>query len=306
MNVSTKIKKKQKIVKSEPPRGAPIYKPKSPHWAFLTGKHKINNNSTITDTYHLLLDVSASGLQYVEGQSIGVLAPGKDVLGKPHKLRLYSIASSRHGEQKNQATIALTVKRYFVLQQEKVIIHRGVGSNYLIDLSVGDKIAITGPVGKEFALPTDPTTDLIFFATGTGIAPFRGFLQYIFRDLGGWQGEIYLFFGAKFADELLYCNQINQDLRGYLSQIHFFSACSREQKNSQNQRLYVSDILQQQSETVFELFSRKNTAVYICGIRDMRKSIEKTVDDIFRWKNSCWGSRLTTLKQEGRWNVDVY
>jgi benzoyl-CoA 2,3-dioxygenase component A len=66
--------------------------------------------------------------------------------GRPHDIRLYSIASSRDGEKRNANNVSLTVKRA----------EGGVASNYLCDLKVGDKVQVTGPFGATFLMPNDP------------------------------------------------------------------------------------------------------------------------------------------------------
>ena len=84
----------------------------------------------------------------LEGQSIGIVPPGARPDGKPHDIRLYSIASARDGEKRNANNVSLTVKRT----------EGGVASNYLCDLKVGDKVQVTGPFGATFLMPNDPST----------------------------------------------------------------------------------------------------------------------------------------------------
>ena len=118
-------------------------------------------------------------LPYRPGQSVGILIPGIDPLtGKPHKLRLYSVASVSAGDYGDRQTVSLCVVRHFwdnPKTGEKNV--PGLASNYLCDLKKGDRVTMTGPVGKHFLLPEDvQSRDLIFVATGTGIAPYRGML----------------------------------------------------------------------------------------------------------------------------------
>merc|ERR1711904_543983 len=121
----------------------------------------------------------------------GVISPGPDKTGKtPAAVRLYSIASSAVGDNENEKTVSLCVKRVVELDGKfanrevgedkpdkagtnfpKNKVYRGVASNYICDLNVGDEVLITGPVGTEMLLPQDPDSVLIMLATGTGIAP---------------------------------------------------------------------------------------------------------------------------------------
>jgi ferredoxin--NADP+ reductase len=88
-----------------------IYKPKSP----FVGK-VISNDSLVSEggtgiVQHIVFDLSEGDLHYVEGQSIGIIPEGEDENGKPHKLRLYSIASTRHGDRMDDKTVSLCVRQ---------------------------------------------------------------------------------------------------------------------------------------------------------------------------------------------------
>merc|ERR1711907_599230 len=86
-------------------------------------------------------------------------------------------------------------------------VYRGVCSNHICDMNVGDDVMITGPTGAEMLLPEDPEANIIMLATGTGIAPFRSFLRYLFHDKaskGKFQGVAWLFLGVPFKNSLLY------------------------------------------------------------------------------------------------------
>src|SRR5205085_12233337 len=125
----------------------------------------------------------------VEGQSIGVLPPGQDANGKPHKLRLYSIASPAIGDDGNGKTLSICVKRAITVDPETGKEYQGVCSTFLCDLKVGDTSKLTGPVGKAFTMPDKPNANLIMVATGTGIAPFRAFLSKRYNQLKHEQGQ---------------------------------------------------------------------------------------------------------------------
>ena len=115
----------------------------------------------------MILDFGGAVFPVLEGQSIGIVAPGADKDGKPHKIRLYSVASPREGEKSGANNLSLTVKRE----------GDGVCSNYICDLKKGDSVQVTGPFGATFLMPDDPSANILMICTGTGSAPFRGFTE---------------------------------------------------------------------------------------------------------------------------------
>src|SRR5262249_41762506 len=153
-------------------------------------------------------DLSELDFRFLEGQSLGVLPPGVDERGRPHKLRLYSIASTRLGDDGRGTSVSLCVKRVLDRDPTTGLEHRGVASHYLCDLRPGDEVQVTGPAGKTFLLPDNPGTDLILVATGTGIAPFRAFLHRLYGELPRWTGTVWLFFGVRTEAECLYRDEL--------------------------------------------------------------------------------------------------
>lgn len=151
-------------------------------------------------------------LPYAEGQSIGIVADGTDEKGNPHKLRLYSIASSAPGDYGDGNTVSLCVKRLIYEDDEGKEV-RGVCSNYICDLKEGADVKITGPVGQALLLPKDPKANIIMLATGTGIAPFRSFLWRFFfekHDDYKFDGNAWLFMGVPTTSALLYDNEFKK------------------------------------------------------------------------------------------------
>lgn len=119
---------------------------------------KVVSNTTLTgpddgEVCHVVFEHEGK-LPYAEGQSIGIIADGEDEKGNPHKLRLYSIASSAPGDYGDGKTISLCVKR-LIYENEKGEEVKGVCSNYICDLKEGTDVKITGPVGQALLLPKD-------------------------------------------------------------------------------------------------------------------------------------------------------
>ncbi|HRP70981.1 MAG TPA: ferredoxin-NADP reductase, partial [Turneriella sp.] len=121
----------------------------------------------------------------------------------------------------------LVVKRFVAPHKDTGKTFRGVASNYLCDLKVGDEVLLTGPAGRKFALPTPEEIHrpYIFIATGTGIAPFRGFLQRLYKHTPHFNSPVYLLFGVKTEKELLYHDEFTEYKN---PNFHYLKALSRE------------------------------------------------------------------------------
>lgn len=157
-----------------------LYRPNSPLVTKCIYNELIVGEGAPGETNHVIFNHDGN-LKYLEGQSIGVMAPGLDAKGKPHKVRLYSIASTQHGDFGDDKTISLVVKR-LVYEDEEGNEVKGVCSNHICDLKPGDDVAVSGPVGTAMLMPTDPNATIIMLATGTGIAPFRSFMRRAFAE----------------------------------------------------------------------------------------------------------------------------
>lgn len=234
---------------------------------------------------HLVLDVGGTPLAgtFLPGQSFGVIPPGVDERGRPHKVRLYSIASPSWGEDGGGLHLSTTPKRLIderVPQRpgDDAEDHRlflGVCSNYLCDLRPGDAVQISGPNGRRFLLPEDPSAhDYLFLATGTGIAPFRGMLlELLQRPQGPVPSRIELLMGAPYSTDLLYDDLFRKLAEAYPN-FHYHTAISRE--SHQPGRVsgrYVADCLLEQREHFVPLLTGSRTLIYLCGILGMKVTV---------------------------------
>ncbi|HEY9721532.1 MAG TPA: ferredoxin-NADP reductase, partial [Oscillatoriaceae cyanobacterium] len=155
-----------------------------------------------------------------------------------------------------------------------------------------------------FLLPEDPAANLLMIATGTGLAPFRGFLR--MRDVmpKRGRGRAFLVFGAQTSSDLLYQDEIARHL-GH-PEDHLTYALSREQKNATGGRMYVGDRLAELAEQLWPLVEAKNLYVYVCGIKGMEKSIEDVLGAMAARAGLDWAAHKAELVAEKRWMVETY
>ena len=187
----------------------------NPAIATVTGNLRITDAQAELDVRHIVLDFGLVRFPFLEGQSFGVTPPGTGPDGNPHTMRLYSIASARDGERPNTNNLSLSVKR-IVEGRPDGSVFRGVASNWLCDLSPGDTIPVVGPFGATFLMPDDPEAELLMVCTGTGVAPFRGFTHRRRRTMPHARGKLFLFFGARSAQELPYFGPLQKYLKSQL------------------------------------------------------------------------------------------
>lgn len=108
-----------------------LFPPKNPTTATVVGNFNCTEAGFESETHHVVLEFGSMPFPVLEGQSIGIIPPGVDALGKPHHARQYSAASPRNGERPGYNNLALTVKRVTVDHDGNPV--RGVASNYVCD-----------------------------------------------------------------------------------------------------------------------------------------------------------------------------
>lgn len=301
--------------KKKPHSNVPVntYKPKTPFMGTVTENYSLLTDGAIGRVQHITFDLAGGEpqLEYVEGQSIGIIPEGNDANGKPHKLRLYSIASTRHGDSYNDSTVSLCVRQLEYKNEAGEQIY-GVCSSYLCDIEPGTKVKITGPVGKEMLLPEDEDANIIMLATGTGIAPMRTYLRRMFeskeRKANGWsfKGKAWLFMGAPKTANLLYDDDFNNYLKEYPDNFRYTKAISREEQNSKGGRMYIQDRVSEHADEIFAMIEDPKTHVYMCGLRGMEPGIDEAMSAAAAAKGLDWKELRPQLKKADRWHVETY
>lgn len=249
-----------------------IYSPKDPTVATIVENYIVTKESSPNFVRHITFDISNTDLvdRVRVGQSVGILPPGKDENGRDHKLRLYSVSSPTSGENGEKHLISTTVKRDITEFNDKIYL--GVASNYLADLKPGDKVKMTGPSGRRFLLPENQKDfNYIFFATGTGIAPFRGMIKELFEE-GDFRNECVLVFGCPYRTDLLYPDFFEKMNKEY-DHFHYLKCISREARRPDGTKYYVQTTLIDERKLLSSILEKENTLIYICGMKGMESGI---------------------------------
>mmetsp|Transcript_50687 Transcript_50687/g.105518 ORF Transcript_50687/g.105518 Transcript_50687/m.105518 type:complete len:409 (-) Transcript_50687:67-1293(-) len=315
-----------------------LFTPKAPYQAKVVPNQK--HPQTLTEdtgdanweTTHVTFDHDGK-VPYIEGQSIGVIAPGPDKKGEtPARIRLYSIASSAVGDDETSKTVSLCVKRVVEVDgkfanrevgedkpdkagtafpENKV--YRGVCSNHICDLSVGDDVMITGPTGAEMLLPEDPEANIVMLATGTGIAPMRAYCRYLFNDKVAAEGDgrkfkglAWLFMGVPYSKSLLYDDEHQEYISKYPDQFRYDYAISREQKNAAGQKMYIQTKMAEYAEELWELMQDEKTHIYMCGLKGMESGMAECFTPIAEKYGKDWAEFAKAMKKADRYHVEVY
>jgi ferredoxin--NADP+ reductase len=221
---------------------------------------------------HIEIDVSGTPLvgHCWPGQSLGVIPPGLDAHGKLHKVRLYSLASPLAGCDGAGKVYAITVKRSIDEHWDDHSLFLGVASNYLCDRKPGDRITLTGPAGKRFVLPMDVNKhEYLFFATGTGIAPYRGMLIDLLSM--GCTSKITLIMGSPYSTDLIY-HEFFLSLAEKHRNFTYLTAISREKTDGQA-GMYVQDRLRVNRDQLLPQLASERNLIYICGLAGMELGI---------------------------------
>lgn len=249
-----------------------IYTPKDPVEVPIVENYVCTRESSPNFVRHVTFDISGTDLEgHVRvGQSVGILPPGENERGRAHKLRLYSVSSPTKGEGGRSSLISTTVKRT-IEELEDNSLYLGVCSNFLADLSPGDTVRMTGPSGRRFLLPENSGDfNYVMFATGTGIAPFRGMVMEMMEE--GMEKEIVLVFGCPYRTDLLYTDYF-EPLSEEKEHFHYLPHVSREERRPDGSKKYVQTCLWDYDKLLDPLLRREDTLLYICGLKGMEAGI---------------------------------
>ncbi|GAA3911908.1 NADPH-dependent assimilatory sulfite reductase flavoprotein subunit [Gibbsiella dentisursi] len=219
---------------------------------------------------------------------------------RPLTPRLYSIASSQ-AENEDEVHITVGVVRYEIDGRPRA----GGASSFLADrLEEDGEVRVFIEHNENFRLPANPDTPVIMIGPGTGIAPFRAFMQQ--READGATGKNWLFFGnPHFTEDFLYQVEWQRYVTdGLLSRIDL--AWSRDQQH----KVYVQDKLREQGAEVWR-WIQEGAHIYVCGDANrMAKDVENTLLELVAEHGGMDTEQadefLSELRLERRYQRDVY
>lgn len=276
-----------------------LYTVSNPIQAKVTGNFRLTEAGASADVRHLVLDFGGNHFPVLEGQTIGILPPGRDVQGKSHFIRLYSVASPREGERPGYNNLALTVKRVTEDHEGRPV--GGVASNYLCDLNLGDTVQVTGPYGSAFLMPNHPGSSLLMVCTGTGSAPMRAMTERRRRRIAMKEGgELMLFFGARAPAELPYFGPLKKLPTSFIDINLAFS------RDPQTPRHYVQDLIRERQEKVARLLQDPDCYVYVCGLKAMEAGVLEAFQHCCERAGVEWPALRRTLLEAGRLHIETY
>ena len=267
-----------------------LYTLAHPITAVVQGNYRLTGPGSDADVRHVILNFGAQPMPVLEGQSIGILAPGAGADGRPHLPRLYSVSSPRDGERPHFNNLSLTVKRE----------SGGVCSNYVCDLKIGDEVKVIGPFGATFLLPGDAEAKLLMICTGTGSAPFRAFTMRRQRENMDAKGTLTLVFGARSPEDLPYFGPLTKVPDTFLHKLFAFSRVPDAPK------AYVQDQIRLVADKVADLLRDPKGHVYICGKKAMEQGVEQAFADVARRSGFDWATTKAEMRASGRYHVETY
>lgn len=276
------------------------------HGGFITGLADISDNAALKD---LAGDKAKVNALVASAQVVDVLKrfptalTAEQLIGllRPLTPRLYSIASAQ-SEVEEEVHLTVGVVRY---PQEDGTVRSGAASSYLADRLIEDgEVRVFVEHNDNFRLPQNPDTPVIMVGPGTGIAPFRAFMQE--REAQGAEGKNWLFFGnPHFTQDFLYQVEWQRYVKsGLLSKISL--AFSRDQAN----KIYVQDRLREAGQELYQ-WLEAGAHFYVCGdANKMAKDVQEALLDVIAEHGHKSREEaeeyLSELRRAKRYQRDVY
>lgn len=252
----------------------------------------------------LLIDDPA--FRFMPGQSIGVVVPGPHPLGNAYHMRRYSIASGRPVDPAGEGVeIELLVRRCFYVDEVNGERYPGIASNFLCDAGPGERITVTGPYRSPFRIPDDRSANLLMIGTGTGVAPFRAFVQAVYRREGGWDGQVRLYYGARNGMDLLYGNDAEGDLANYYDEPTFKAFRALISRPLASEADSLAAAVADHAAEIWDLMRAPGTHVFVAGLGKVAERFDQVMQTA-AGSPQAWREQRDRLRDEGRWSELIY
>jgi NADPH-ferrihemoprotein reductase len=244
--------------------------------------------------------------------------------------RYYSISSSSIVSPKQ---ISITVSTSTEASPTHNASIPGLTTNYLLaidqtkrnDTVSGPIYNLSGPNGtleqggklfahirkSKFKLPVDPKNPIIMIASGSGVAPFRGFIAERARiaAIGRQVGKSLLFFGCRSPDDYLYQDEL-ESLQNSNKEVEIVTAFSRTGDNAKGGKCYVQDRVEERDEEVVKLLLEQSAYFYICGSAGMARDVAARLGECLRrrvgWSESELREWSEGMRRTHRFQEDVW
>ena len=258
----------------------------------------------LDEVRRIRLRIDDPSFHFSVGQSVAVVVPGPHPFGNRYHMRRYSIAGEAV-DRRGETEIELLVRRCFAIDEVSGESYPGIASNYLCDASIGQEIMLTGPLRSPFRMPRDETSNILMIGTGTGVAPFRSFIQEIYRQRGSWLGQVRLYYGARDGMDLLYANDERDDLAQYYDQASFQAFRGIISKPLASEADTLAAATEGYAVRIWKLIRTPDTYVYLAGLG----KVAERFDEIMRYaagSDEVWLMTRDRLRAAGRWSELIY
>jgi sulfite reductase alpha subunit-like flavoprotein len=269
--------------------------------AELLSSHRITPEASREEVRQLLFRTRDLAFDGKPGSCIRVMAPGQ--YGNKYHTRLYSIVDQSRSAAATD--FSLCVRRCFYIDDFNGQEYEGVASNYLCNLKPGDTIEFAGPVGYPFAVPDNSKANILMIGMGTGIAPFRGLIRLIYEKFVRWEGKVRLFYGARSGLEMLYMNDLNNDLANYYDHPTFKAFQAISPRPVFDVPVELDKALERNAAEVWEMLNSADCRVYIAGTTEMLGQVEKALAGMAGSAEE-WTRVRDELRARGHWAEVLY
>ncbi len=270
--------------------------------AVVQASTRITPEST-AEVRQIVLRIHEPAIYFLEGQSIGVLVPGPHPFGNKNHHRYYTIANAKGDD--SGVELELLVRRCSYIDEVSGEEYPGIASNHLCNAREGDKLTLTGPYRSPFRIPADKNSNLLMLGTGTGIAPFRAFMRRIYDERRDWSGKVRLYYGARGGTDMLYMNDLNNDLANYYDQKTFQAIQALGKGVLGDEADALRGGVEQHAAEVWDLVCSPHTHVYLAG---MKKAADEFDASMVKLAGSAeqWQEIKQGLIEDRRWSELTY